>query len=334
MKINHSQFFISNDNESKVHASVRFLMEHRQLEQRLRLDIPTLADPTIRDLLHESDLFVRSFNGLGFGFGLFSPFDLIRVLSSLAEVASQLYVLYSTTQGSLPFLTSSPSSATSRDEPSTRLHAPLLAILILPTLFSLLGSLLPSFPLSLDSPYALSSDSGYYSQNYAHVSERAERMRSLAHGEPFRAEVALFGLGPWILDSWASARKRILGLEEADASPISGILKSETGVGSLIVALRWLLTQSNASEMIVLLQNVSNPRNPHIISKPIHSDFNNAYFPAPLLIIRLVYFTGFTGPLPGVPSICGIYHAVSRGVLRACVSKCIFHGRFLRGDDG
>ncbi|KLO15702.1 P-loop containing nucleoside triphosphate hydrolase protein [Schizopora paradoxa] len=246
----------ANDNESKVHASVRFLMEHRQLEQRLRLDIPTLADPAIRDLLHESDLFVRSFNGLGFGFGLFSPFDLIRVLSSLAEVASQLYVLYSTTQGSLPFLTSSPSSPTTKDEPNARLQAPLLAILILPTLFSLIGSLLPSFSLSLSSPYALSSESGYYSPSHAHVSERAERMRSLAHGEPFRAEVALFGLGPWILDSWASARKRILGLEEADASPLSGILRSETGVGSLIMALRWLLTQSNASEMIVLLQNL------------------------------------------------------------------------------
>lgn len=129
--------FIRNDNESKVHASVRFLMEHRQLEQRLRLDIPTLADPTIRDLLHESDLFVRSFNGLGFGFGLFSPFDLIRVLSSLAEVASQLYVLYSTTQGSLPFLTSSPGSTDAKNEPNTRMQVPLLAILILPTPFSL-----------------------------------------------------------------------------------------------------------------------------------------------------------------------------------------------------
>ncbi len=138
-------------------------MEHRQLEQRLRLDIPTLADPAIRDLLHESDLFVRSFNGLGFGFGLFSPFDLIRVLSSIAEVASQLYVLYSTTQGSLPFLTSSPSSTAAKKEPNARLQVPLLAILILPTLFSLLGSLLPSLSLTLNSPYALSSDPAYYS---------------------------------------------------------------------------------------------------------------------------------------------------------------------------
>ena len=70
-------------------------MERRQLEQRLRLDLPTLADPVIRDLLHESDLFVRSFTGLGFGFGLFSPFDLVRLLSSIAEVATQLLVLYS-----------------------------------------------------------------------------------------------------------------------------------------------------------------------------------------------------------------------------------------------
>ena len=63
----------SNYNESIVHSSMRFFMEQRQLEQRLRLDLPTLSDANVRDLLHESDLFVRSFTGLGFGFGLFSP---------------------------------------------------------------------------------------------------------------------------------------------------------------------------------------------------------------------------------------------------------------------
>ena len=54
--------FFSSSNENIVQSSARFLIEYRQMEQRVRLDVPTLADPAIRDLLHESDLFVRSFN--------------------------------------------------------------------------------------------------------------------------------------------------------------------------------------------------------------------------------------------------------------------------------
>ena len=62
-------------NEDIIQSSARFVMEYRQMEQRVRMDAPTLADPHIRDLFHESDLFVRSFNGTA-NFGLFSPLDL------------------------------------------------------------------------------------------------------------------------------------------------------------------------------------------------------------------------------------------------------------------
>lgn len=191
-------------------------MEYQQMQQRLRLDLPTLADPVIRDLLQESDLFVRSFMGMN-GFGIFSPFDLIRLLSTVAELLSQLYVLQSTSRSSS--------------------HLFLIVILLFPTAMSLLSSWIPSFN---NSPEPL------YNAEESSASERQERMRTLAHSDAYRSEVALFGLGPWILDSWASARKMILGLEKSQSTSSD--------------ALPWLLTQTNISEMFLVIQNVSVPR--------------------------------------------------------------------------
>jgi len=64
-------------NENIVTGSARFFIEYKQMEQRVRLDVPTLDDPIVRSLLQESDLFVRSFSGSGFG--LLSPLDFIRI---------------------------------------------------------------------------------------------------------------------------------------------------------------------------------------------------------------------------------------------------------------
>jgi len=47
----------SASNESIVLSSARFFVEYKQMEHRVRLDVPTLADPLVRDLLQESDLF-------------------------------------------------------------------------------------------------------------------------------------------------------------------------------------------------------------------------------------------------------------------------------------
>lgn len=220
---------------------MRFYVEQRQLEQRLRLDLPTLSDPSVRDLLHESDLFVRSFTGLGYGFGLFSPLDLVRALSSIAEVVSQFMLLYSASRvSSLTFFSVIPSGSQSVN------HLPLLGAVLLPSLLSLIASLLPRLPFS-HTEY--SAGDALYSPTEAREAERAERMRSMAHAEPFRAEIALFGLAPWILDSWSAARKRILGLEAQQGDLYPGI-----GLGT---GLRWLFTQTNVSEMLVMLQNVS-----------------------------------------------------------------------------
>lgn len=226
-------------------------MERSQLEQRLRLDLPTLAEPAVRDLLHESDLFVRSFTGLGFGFGLFSPFDLVRVLSSIAELVSQLVVLYSASRISPSSLFSSSSMQPS--ESTNKVHGPqlpLLGVILLPSLLSLLASCLPRLPFSSLSISNGVGDNSLYTPEEARENERAERMRTLAHGEPFRAEVAFFGLAPWIINTWSTARKHMLGLETQQSNASITI--------SFAAGLRWLLTQTNFSEMLVLLQNVSN----------------------------------------------------------------------------
>src|SRR5882762_9706923 len=94
-----TDFSLSTENETLVHNSARFFVEYQQMDQRLRLDIPTLADPVVRDLLQESDLFVRSFNGMG-GFALLSPFDFIHVLALLSELFAHIWVLLSLTGGS------------------------------------------------------------------------------------------------------------------------------------------------------------------------------------------------------------------------------------------
>ncbi|EEB93150.1 hypothetical protein MPER_08238 [Moniliophthora perniciosa FA553] len=49
--------------------SIAFFVEREQMRQRVTLDVPTQEDPQIRDLLHESELFARSFHGGGFAPG-------------------------------------------------------------------------------------------------------------------------------------------------------------------------------------------------------------------------------------------------------------------------
>ena len=113
-----------NYNESIVYSSMRYAVEYRQMKQRLRLDLPTTADASIRDLLYESDLFVRSCTATG-TFGPLSPFEFLRTFSILFELFSQLFVLYTLSHGSSNFL--------------------LLAVAVFPTICSMLFSCLPSY---------------------------------------------------------------------------------------------------------------------------------------------------------------------------------------------
>ncbi|KAF7978304.1 hypothetical protein HWV62_903 [Athelia sp. TMB] len=203
--------FASN-NESIVHNSARFFAEYQQMEQRLRLDIPALADPAVHDILHESDLFVRSFNGMG-GFGLLSPFDVVHVLALLSELVSHVWILVTLTGGAAHF-----------------------GALSVSLLSALLPLLLKWAGVTNGAPENLTS------QREARTAQRQEKLRGLAYSEAHRPEVIMFGLGPRILRSWASARKAMLRAEH-DAS------LRETG-------LPYILSQINLSDVLFALQNI------------------------------------------------------------------------------
>ncbi|KAG0699862.1 P-loop containing nucleoside triphosphate hydrolase protein [Suillus ampliporus] len=199
-------------NESVVHESVRYFVEYQQIAQRLRLDIPTLADPVVRDCLQESDLFVRSFNGMG-GFGLLSPFDFVQILAQISELASYLWVLLTLMGG------------------STHMGALLLSILS------------ALFPLFLNRCGLTSSHPDLaYTSKEARTAERQEKLRNLAYNDTHRPEVLLFGLGPWILHSWANARKSMMYDERL--SPLNQ------------PTLPQVLQQINVSDLLFALQNI------------------------------------------------------------------------------
>lgn len=203
----------STNNEHFVQNSARFIVEYQQMEQRVRLDIPTLSDPTVRDLLAESDLFVSSFQGAG-GFGLLSPFDLIRVFSLISELASHVFVL------------------------STISYGPL-------SIFALVISFLSAaYPLVQSSllPQRYRFDTPVYTEEEIRLTEKQEQMRHLSLSDTHRPEVMLFGLGPWILETWAGARQAVLGLHSSQQS-----LQSPSSIFS----------HMNVVEIIAALQNVS-----------------------------------------------------------------------------
>jgi len=197
-----------------VHSSARFVVEYQQMEQRIRLDVPTLSDPTIRDLLSESDIFVSSFQAVA-GFGLLSPFDFIRIVTLLSELVSHLFVLSSITYGSLPLFT--------------------LA-------FTLLSAVYP-FLQQYFMPYRYGFEGSGFGEEEMRQAEKQEQMRQLSLSESHRPEVMLFGLGPWILHTWARARKAGLGLQAPRTPQQDGIPK--------------LFSHVNVVDMISALQNVS-----------------------------------------------------------------------------
>ena len=153
------------------------------MEQKLRLDVPTLSDPLVRDLLQESDTFVRSFNGFS-AFGVFSPFDAMRLLTLISEVLTHVWVLSSLTFGGTP-----------------------LSIVLLSIAASVLPSLLPWLACGQN------TWNQFDGRLEARLTAKQEAMRGLAYSDSYRPEILLFDLGPWILKSWSRARKSLLGLE-------------------------------------------------------------------------------------------------------------------------
>ncbi|KXN87958.1 Subtilin transport ATP-binding protein SpaT [Leucoagaricus sp. SymC.cos] len=173
---------IAASNERVVLESARFYIEYKQMEHRVRLDVPTMSDPVVRDLLQESELFSRSFSGTGFGF--LSPLDFLQIITLTTEILSHLFLIVSLT--------------------SAASHCGILVISVLsallPTLLSWYN--VPANPLDAQ-----------MSTREARAADRLEKMRNLAYSDSYRPEIALFGLGEWILKSWSNARKVILEAE-------------------------------------------------------------------------------------------------------------------------
>jgi hypothetical protein len=184
------------------------------MEQRVRLDIPTLNDPAIRDLLQESDLFVSSFSGSG-GFGLLSPFDFVHIFALLSELLSHIWILVS--------LLGKGGSA----QIVTLVFA--IFFSVLPLLLSWWGVRLEHFEDAADS-------------QHARAAHRQEKMRNLAYSDTHRPEVIIFGLGPWILDSWSEARHARAQAELSSATPRP--------------TLTFAFSQLNLSDILFALQNV------------------------------------------------------------------------------
>jgi len=195
-------------NENIVTESARFFVEYQQLEKRVQLDLPTLADSDVRELMQESELFTRSFNGSGFG--LISPLDFVHIFALLTEIASHIFLICSLTSGST--------------------HIGIL-------LFSVISAMLPTIFTWFSSPH--DHDDSHYSRREIRAADRQERMRNLAYSEVHRPEIALFGLGDWILKSWSRARRIVLESEQPhQATELS------------------LFFNLNFSDLIFVLQNV------------------------------------------------------------------------------
>ncbi|KAI0352872.1 P-loop containing nucleoside triphosphate hydrolase protein [Trametes cingulata] len=207
---------VASSNENVVQTSARFLVEHAQLEYRLRPDVPTLSDPAVRDLLQEADIFVRSFSGYS-SFGLFSPLDFMRIITLVSELLTHFWVLSTLTFGTTP-----------------------LPVILLSVALSALPSLL-SFSGGTPKPW-----DNHTSRLEARLAAKQEAMRHLAQSDAYRPEVMLFDLGPWILRSWARARKALLGLERRHES-------CETDLSSKLLSQLYLSGAFSAFEHIPVL---------------------------------------------------------------------------------
>ncbi|KAF9534973.1 P-loop containing nucleoside triphosphate hydrolase protein [Crepidotus variabilis] len=195
-------------NENIVMGSARFYIEYKQMEQRVRLDVPTLADPGVRALLQESELFARSFTGSGFG--ILSPLEFIHIISLLTEIFSHIILIISLTRGVSHF-----------------------GILVLSIFSTMLPMILSWFTCQRQETETVGG------LKEARAADRQERLRSLAYSDLHRPEIALFGLGDWILKSWTSARKIVLASEQPYYARNTSILD-----------------QFNLNELVSAVQNI------------------------------------------------------------------------------
>lgn len=200
--------FSRSENETLVLNSARYFVEYQQMEQRLKLDIPTLSDPVIRDLLQESDRFVSSFNG---SWGLFSPFDLINIPKLFSELFAHIWVLLALIDGTD--------------------HLGALTISLISAIFPLLLRWCGLSEVITETRAC---------RQQAKVARREDKLRRLANNDFHRPEIILFGLGPWILRSWGKARRTLLDSERSMPLREAGMPQflSQINISDLLFALQ------------------------------------------------------------------------------------------------
>ena len=146
---------------------------------------------------------------------MLSPFDIIRILTLISELVSHALVLWSLT--------------------SNASHHWIL-------IFSVVSTILP-----LLLPY-MGCSRTYYGDHQTPQEVRSvakqDKMRTLAYSEGHRPEISLFGLGPWILQTWASARKVVLGIESYPTTEptVTSTLLSQMNISDLLTALQSVCT--------------------------------------------------------------------------------------------
>jgi hypothetical protein len=118
---------------------------------------------------------------------------MIRIFTTISEILSQAFVLWSM----------SLSSARAFHTSQHWAEFLILGLAIFPTLFSFFNSCF-AFPLSDRWSQSLQDSED------ARLEERHERMRGLAYSDSFKPEVLLFGLRTWILQTWADAKKSLM----------------------------------------------------------------------------------------------------------------------------
>jgi len=194
-------------------TSARFFVERHQLELRVRLDTPTMSSPVTQALLQESDLFTRTFSGVGFGF--MSPLDVFQIISLMAEISSHLLMVWSLVKNGANLW--------------------MLFLSVTSVFLPILISWLPNS--STPDPFF-----GDFTNNAV---DQRERMRSLAYGEAYRSEVAIFGLDKWIIKNWSDAWKSVMATDDSNQKPFSFF--SELSLSHL------LSTAQNVSQFVILL---------------------------------------------------------------------------------
>ncbi|KAJ3723329.1 P-loop containing nucleoside triphosphate hydrolase protein [Lentinula raphanica] len=230
-------------NENIVMDSAKFLVEYQQLQQRVHLDCPTLTDPSTRDLLHESDLFARSFNGNGFG--SLSPLDVLSIFSLVVEILSHMFLILSVTR--------------------SYTHIYVLLLSLCSTFFPLI---LPHSLLTLSSQHRL-NDPSTPDPRETHADNKRERMRSMAFSDSYRPEVHLFGLQDWILSNWASAWRTV---HESEAARQPWQFSFATGLTTLSGFLR---TVQNVPFLLLLQSSSTSLGSLSLYRSSIHSVIYN-----------------------------------------------------------